>query len=563
MANYLSGGEQQMLAIARALMSNPKVLIMDEPSEGLAPLVVNQITEIVSQLKPSMTVLLAEQNINMALKLADYIYIISQGSMVYESTPEELRENEKVKHLYLGVNADSANGGYKVKKQDEKQAPHPNFLERMGRMQATVTLQQADQIPIVLPAGYYLAEVGGITKQELLENQDKAQELKEKVALELQPDAIAGVFPTDSRPYLGLGDRMTRFPGHGLGENTEFQFVESEFMKADEYDAFLADPVDWAIRKYLPRAYENLGGMAMIPSPGMLLGGSYSLLSLSGYTIPPVMASLQTFYNAIQEAADVVARSVANTKRMISLGFIPAFMNSAIAPLAPFDFMANTLRGMRGIMMDIFRQPEKLLAAEQVVSKIQLESAIATSKALGLSSCVFFLHRGSDGFMSLQQFEKFYWPQLKNMMEVLIENGITPYAFYEGVWDDRLDYLVELPKGKTVGLFQNTDIFKAKEILGDTMCIAGGMPVSLLKVGTRQQVRARTKEVCERVGKGGGFIMCTNVGEMSGSKPELVERMGRRHTRVRKVWICLKPMYVSLSYFFKTQYKRRVIYYDE
>ena len=102
-ANLLSGGEQQMLAIARALITNPEVLVMDEPSEGLAPMVVRQIANIVTDLKGKHTVLLAEQNLNMALSVADYVYVISQGTVVYESKPEELKRNEEIKKKWLGV----------------------------------------------------------------------------------------------------------------------------------------------------------------------------------------------------------------------------------------------------------------------------------------------------------------------------------------------------------------------------------------------------------------------------------------------------------------------------
>lgn len=397
------------------------------------------------------------------------------------------------------------------------------FAERQRRMQDTVQLKQPDRIPIVMPAGYLLAEIGGISKQELLENPEKAQMLLEKAAQDLQPDAIAGAYPPDPRPYLALGDRMTMFPGHGLGPNSEFQFMEHEFMKAEDYDKFLEDPADWAIRTYLPRAYGQLGGFAMLPPLGTFLGGSYNVLSLSFYAFPPIMASFQAFAKAIQLSSEVVQRLGRSTQRMISLGFIPAFMSSPISLLAPFDFMANTLRGMRGIMLDMFQRPEKLLAAEEKVSRIQLESAINFSRGSGIKNCIFFLHRGSDGFMSIAQFEKFYWPQLKNMVLALIENGITPYVFYEGVWDKRLNYLTELPRGKTVGWFQNSDIFKVKEVVGDTMCIAGGMPNSLLISGTADKVREHTRKVCQIVGKGGGFVMCTSVGEMSGCKPELVK----------------------------------------
>jgi branched-chain amino acid transport system ATP-binding protein len=102
-ANVLSGGEQQMLAVARALMANPEFLIMDEPSEGLSPLVVKQIGNIITELKGKLTVFLAEQNFNMALSVADYVYIISKGSVVYEAKPEEIKHNEEIKSKYLGV----------------------------------------------------------------------------------------------------------------------------------------------------------------------------------------------------------------------------------------------------------------------------------------------------------------------------------------------------------------------------------------------------------------------------------------------------------------------------
>jgi branched-chain amino acid transport system ATP-binding protein len=101
--NLLSGGEQQMLSIARALMTNPDALLMDEPSEGLAPLVVKEISKIICDLKGSHSVLLAEQHINMALTVADYVYIVSKGTIVFEAPPEELRGNDEVCRRFLGV----------------------------------------------------------------------------------------------------------------------------------------------------------------------------------------------------------------------------------------------------------------------------------------------------------------------------------------------------------------------------------------------------------------------------------------------------------------------------
>ena len=92
-----------MLSIGRALMTNPDLLLLDEPSEGLAPLVIQEISRVIEQLKGSLSVLLAEQNLPMALELADYVYVISKGTVVYESTPQELQSNEEVKSKHLGV----------------------------------------------------------------------------------------------------------------------------------------------------------------------------------------------------------------------------------------------------------------------------------------------------------------------------------------------------------------------------------------------------------------------------------------------------------------------------
>ena len=404
---------------------------------------------------------------------------------------------------------------------DAGKSPQQLLKERTERLEDAYALRKPDRVPIVMPASFFLADWGGVSHQQLVEDDATRQRLLEEAALHFQPDSIFGVF-NDLRAPLALGDRMTKFPGHGLPENGSFQFVEHEFMTPDDYAPFLKDPADWSIRTYLPRAFEKLEGLASLPPLGMAAFGTYNLLNLGALTKPPVADALKALAAAAEGQAASDAWMAASEQRMAELGFAPPPLAGSLIE-APFDFMSDTLRGMRGVMTDILRRPEQLLAAEERALEFQLEHARSFARATGLRHAFIPLHRGSDGFMSIAQFERFYWPQLLAMQLRLIDADITPVCFYEGVWNKRLDYIADLPRGKTIGWFQRSDIFQVKEVAGKTLCIMGGMPNTLLQAGTVEEVRMRTREVCQRVGAGGGFVMCTGIGEMEGCRPDLVE----------------------------------------
>ncbi len=104
MGNELSGGQQQMLAIGRSLMTNPEFILMDEPSEGLAPVIIQQVGEIILRLKETgLSILLVEQNVSLACSAADEVLVMNKGQIVWQGGPDDLLADESVQHTYLGV----------------------------------------------------------------------------------------------------------------------------------------------------------------------------------------------------------------------------------------------------------------------------------------------------------------------------------------------------------------------------------------------------------------------------------------------------------------------------
>jgi len=396
------------------------------------------------------------------------------------------------------------------------------FAERTARVDAAVQLQVPDQVPIMLFFNFFACRYAGITYEDAFYDLDKWLAANQKAIVDFEPDLYfqpnAAVF-TSGKVHEILGNTQIKWPGHGLGPNLTFQFVEGEYMKAEEYDAFLDDPSDFSVRTYLPRIFTALEGLSALPPLKFMLVGYAGAPMMCGImSLPPVADAFRALNEASLESLRWTAGYMEFDNRMASMGY--PVSTSAIT-LAPFDVVSDFMRGMRGAMLDMYRCPDKLTAAQEKLLPTLIESAV-TQAQMGKNNRVFIpLHRGADGFMSLEQFETFYWPGLKALILKLIDAGLTPCPLFEGHYDRRLEYLRELPAGKVVGMFDRTDLFRAKEIIGDTMCILGGMPLSLLQTGTPEQVREHTRKVIEGVGRDGGFIMGSNT-ILDEAKPELV-----------------------------------------
>jgi uroporphyrinogen-III decarboxylase len=174
---------------------------------------------------------------------------------------------------------------------------------------------------------------------------------------------------------------------------------------------------------------------------------------------------------------------------------------------APYDMVADSLRGMRGSITDMYRQPDKLLAAVDFFTPIAIHSAIGQAKRSGNPRVFMALHKGAGGFMSNEQYTRFYWPSLKKLLLALVDAGLTPMPFFEGDYTPRLEFLAELPKGKICACFDTVDVNKAKEVIGDTLCFMGNIPPQILITGTPQETKDYVKMLIDTFGDNGGLII--------------------------------------------------------
>jgi uroporphyrinogen-III decarboxylase len=159
----------------------------------------------------------------------------------------------------------------------------------------------------------------------------------------------------------------------------------------------------------------------------------------------------------------------------------------------------------------------------EVATKIFVEYGSGAAGA-DLPLCWIWVHKGTRNFMSDEQFKTFYWPFLREGMLALIDKGIIPMVYWEADIESRLEHIVDIPKGKAIYHIAQTDIAKAKAVLGDTVCIMGNVPNGLLLAGTPDDVKDYCKMAIDVAGKDGGYIMDTAV-MLDEAKPENVKAM--------------------------------------
>jgi len=395
------------------------------------------------------------------------------------------------------------------------------YDERWQRIVDNIALRETDRVPFVYFSTFWATKLGGITFEEAMYDVNKYIDVTRQALDMLNPDAFSSLLFAFGDALEGVDFKPMKWPGHGTDPNATFQYIDQEFMSADEYDDYLFDPTGFYLRKYLPRLAGAYEALALLPDYSAT--AEWDLIaSVAGFGNPDLQAGMKRLFEAGEKTGYVLGQ----------LGGFEQEAKQAGTPLigggftkAPFDLFADFLRGSKGCMIDMFRNKDKLLAAMDKAQILLTRHVEASTQLHGCPIVFMPLHWGLDGFMSPDQFKTFYWPQLRKSVLELIDKGLVPCLLWEGDCTTRLEIIADIPPGKAIYWFERTDLVKAKEVLGDIVCLRGNVPTSILIAGTPDDVDDYCRNLIQKVGKGGGFILDGSIGVPDEAKVENVVAM--------------------------------------
>jgi len=379
-----------------------------------------------------------------------------------------------------------------------------DYKKKVSRFIKVIKLEEPDRVPVMLPVGFFPAVYAGVTLKTVMHDYDALRRAWLGFLHDFELDTFAGpAFVYPGKVFDTLDYKLQEWPGHGLPDHhSSYQYVEGEYMLANEYDSLIKDPLDFLIRTWLPRTVGAFAGFSKLGQAPLI--EYLPLQYIAQFADPEVRASVLALLDAAQESAKWMA-AVADVGRAARESGVPSIWGGRSR--APFDFIGDSLRGTRGILMDMYRRPDKLQEAMERVTPIIIDRTVRAAGVSGSPVVMMTLHKGPGGFMSNKQFETFYWPTFKKVMMGLIDEGLVPMPFAEGDYMPRLEIIKDMPRGKVIWYFEAVDMAKAKEVIGDTACIAGNLPASTLCTGTPEQVKESSRRLIEACAPGGGYIL--------------------------------------------------------
>lgn len=387
-----------------------------------------------------------------------------------------------------------------------------NYQERIDRIRKTYDIEPADRIiaDVSMGAYEYMLRRKGLNGKDILYHPEKLHDPVMEFNLEFQPDTAVNAFAYPGPAMDILGFNTYRWGGQKLPNDQTIQMVEGEYMMPEEYKEFTADPTGFFLRKYIPRMFSELGGLSMLPNfPQVTESVDVMTISIP-FGLPPVQEALKKLMEAGDKTMEFI-NATAKTGPMLAANGFPAMPGGAFCK-APFDFLGDTLRGTKGILTDMYRRPDELLAACEAYVPVLTGPIIQSCDMMGLPGVMMPLHKGADGFMSQEQFEKFYWPTFKAILMAFYEEGLTNALFVEGTYDSRLETIAEMPEKSCYWFFDKSDMHRVKEVLGGHHIIGGNVLASLMSKGPTDELRAYCDDLVELFEDTPGYVMTFGCG---------------------------------------------------
>jgi uroporphyrinogen-III decarboxylase len=434
---------------------------------------------------------------------------------------KQLSAEEKQEALWQGVLSPKTPEGNDLPFQSPE--AEANYKASITRIKDAIQMKKLpDRVPVTILPSMFPYFYGGINVEEAMYDYGKCTAAFKKFILDFEPDLHIGASVAGPGKFYELLDyKLYAWPGHGVAPDHSYQCLEGEYMKAEEYDLMLQDPSHFWRSVYMPRVFGALDGFKML-NPLTTILEMYGLaLFILPYGLPPVQASYKALLEAGAEALKWAGAMGGTDGELATLGY-PNILGGFTK--APFDVIGDTLRGTKGIMLDIYRRPDKLLEAMDALTPIMIDMGVGAVQQTGNPIVFMPLHKGADGFLSDEQFKKFYWPTFREVMMGLINEGCIPFPALEGHWTSRREVIQDVPKGTTVWMVDQSDMVKVKETLGKKACLVGNVSSSMLALSTPDEVKEYVMHLIKTAGKGGGYIV-SNGAFFDQAKPENVKAM--------------------------------------
>jgi len=369
------------------------------------------------------------------------------------------------------------------------------------RIDTAIRLGKPDRVPVIPVMDFFSSRYGGITQKEMFFDLARADEALQKTLDDLGDMDGMGFSYAGMGRILGLYfPSRPRLPGvDGIPDDGQFQFVERSLIEPEEYLAIAGDPRRWLLKKMVETHPEMTGPAGLAKSLAVIAA------------------------DVLRMRRSIDAWDRKGLKNMMAYNF--AF--------TPMEYVSLMLRSFDDFILDMFRHPDEVKAACRALMKPMKETALFMV-VLGGSKGVFLSGtRTSASSISPKQFEEFALPEWLEMCTYFAGKGYTPILHFDSDWTAFLPFFRDFPAGCILNLDGTTDIFKAKEVLGDRMCIMGDVPAALLKLGEPDEVDEYCRRLITEVGSDGGFILSSGCTVPIDAKPENVSAMLQSVKRYR------------------------------